>query len=309
VAAWFGAPFAAATGAQLRAWPLISAGRATLVVAPTGSGKTLTVFLAAIDAPVREISEAPLPYTAQVLYVSPLKALSNDIRRNLQAPLEGIGRQLAAMGLPAHGIRTAVRTGDTTTPERNAMRKRPPHILVTTPESLYVLPGSTSGRAMLSNVRTVIVDEIHAVAGSKRGSHLALSLERLDTLCARKPVRVGVSATQKPLSKVAQFLVAAVATAVASAPWSTSATCARATSGSRCRRCRSKRSCPTRCGSGSTTAWPNWRYCTAARSFSSLRGAWPSGSRVIQASVSAPDTSRPTMAAWPGNTGWPPNDA
>ena len=207
VAAWFGATFPAATEAQLRAWPLIQAGRPTLVAAPTGSGKTLTAFLAAIDALVREASEAPLPDETQVLYVSPLKALSNDIRVNLQGPLEGIGRQLDAMGLPAHGIRTAVRTGDTTTAERVAVRKRAPHILVTTPESLYVLLGSDSGRAMLSSVRTVIVDEIHAVAGSKRGSHLALSLERLDALCAGRPVRIGLSATQKPLSAVADFLV------------------------------------------------------------------------------------------------------
>ena len=207
VASWFAASFPAATEAQLRAWPLIQSGRATLVAAPTGSGKTLTAFLAAIDDLVRQRADGPLPDATQVLYVSPLKALSNDIRVNLEGPLAGIGAQLAGMDLPEHGIRTAVRTGDTTTAERNAMRKRAPHILVSTPESLYVLLGSDSGRAMLSTVRTVIVDEIHAVAGSKRGSHLALSLERLDALCGRRVVRIGLSATQKPLSAVAAFLV------------------------------------------------------------------------------------------------------
>jgi ATP-dependent Lhr-like helicase len=207
VASWFSAAFPAATEAQLRAWPLIQARRPTLVAAPTGSGKTLTAFLAAIDELVCDSVDQALPDATQVLYISPLKALSNDIRLNLEFPLAGIDAELKAMGLAPHGIRTAVRTGDTTTAERTAMRKRAPHILVTTPESLYVLLGSISGRAMLATVRTVIVDEIHAVAGSKRGSHLALSLERLDALCGRPPVRIGLSATQKPLSVVAQFLV------------------------------------------------------------------------------------------------------
>ena len=207
VAAWFATTFPGPTEAQAQAWPLIQAGRATLVAAPTGSGKTLTAFLAAIDSLVRASAQAPLPDTTQVLYVSPLKALSNDIRVNLAAPLAGIDAELAARGLAPHGIRAAVRTGDTTGAERNAMRRRAPHILVTTPESLYVLLGSSSGRAMLAHVRTVIVDEIHAVAGSKRGSHLALSLERLDALCERPAVRIGLSATQKPLALVADFLV------------------------------------------------------------------------------------------------------
>jgi ATP-dependent Lhr-like helicase len=209
VANWFRRTFAQATAAQMAAWPLIRARRPTLVAAPTGSGKTLTAFLAAIDELVCEsvAAQRELPDATMVVYVSPLKALSNDIRVNLEGPLAGIARELADMGLPDPGIRTAVRTGDTTQRERQAMRKRAPHILVTTPESLYVLLGSASGRAMLASTRSVIVDEIHAVAGSKRGSHLALSLARLDALCERPPVRIGLSATQKPLAAVARFLV------------------------------------------------------------------------------------------------------
>ena len=209
VAAWFRASFAAPTLAQQQAWPLIQRGRPTLVAAPTGSGKTLTAFMAAIDTLVREATAAggSLPDITTVVYVSPLKALSNDIRINLQAPLDGIAAELARRGLPDPGIRVSVRTGDTPQKERQAMRRLAPHILVTTPESLYVMLSSDGGRGMLRQVRTVIVDEIHAVAGGKRGSHLALTLARLDALCATPPVRVGLSATQKPMSAVARFLV------------------------------------------------------------------------------------------------------
>jgi len=153
------------------------------------------------------LSPEGLPDETAVVYVSPLKALSNDIRLNLEAPLAGIRGELAALGLPDVEIRTAVRTGDTPARERQQALKTPPHVFVTTPESLYVLLGSVSGRAMLRHVRTVIVDEIHALAASKRGSHLALTLERLEALCERRLVRIGLSATQKPIDEVARFLV------------------------------------------------------------------------------------------------------
>src|SRR5262245_28866023 len=206
VEAWFRKTFAAPTPAQARAWPEIQAGRHVLVAAPTGSGKTLSAFLAAIDALVRRGTEAPLPDETFVVYVSPLKALSNDIQKNLEAPLAGIREALKAGGYPDVEIRTLVRTGDTPQAERAGMRRRPPHIVVTTPESLYILLGSESGRKMLSTTRTVIVDEIHALAPSKRGSHLALSLERLAALAPAPPVRIGLSATQKPIELVARFL-------------------------------------------------------------------------------------------------------
>jgi ATP-dependent Lhr-like helicase len=207
VEAWFSASFAAATAAQQEAWPAIQAGRNVLIAAPTGSGKTLAAFLAAIDALVRQGVDGGLADETQIVYVSPLKALSNDIQKNLERPLAGIADELQARGLPEVAIRTWVRTGDTTSTERNRMLRSPPHILVTTPESLYILLGSESGRRMLAPAHTIIVDEIHAVAANKRGSHLALSLERLDALCGRHLQRIGLSATQKPIETVARFLI------------------------------------------------------------------------------------------------------
>ncbi len=204
---WFRKHFAAPTEAQAGAWPAIQAGQNVLVAAPTGSGKTLAAFLAAIDSLVRRGVDAPLPDETLVVYVSPLKALSNDIQKNLSLPLAEIREELKTLDLPDVEIRILVRTGDTPQAERAGMRKRPPHIVVTTPESLYVLLGSESGRKMLATTQTVIVDEIHALAGNKRGSHLALSLERLAALTIKPPVRIGLSATQKPIGEIARFLV------------------------------------------------------------------------------------------------------
>src|SRR5512146_2476293 len=211
VAAWFSGRFPAPTPAQAEAWPEIQQGQPVLIAAPTGSGKTLAAFLAAIDRLIRQGLEGRLQDETQIIYVSPLKALSNDIQKNLEIPFAGIRDMLAAQGLPDIEIRTWVRTGDTPPEERVRMRRRPPHIVVTTPESLYILLGSDSGRAMLATTRTVIVDEIHALAPSKRGAHLALSLERLDALCGRRLLRVGLSATPKPIETVARFLIGAEA--------------------------------------------------------------------------------------------------
>lgn len=170
--AWFRRAFKAATEIQVRAWPAIRQERHTLIAAPTGSGKTLAAFLSAIDDLIKQGLAQGLRDECSVLYVSPLKALSNDIQKNLQQPLEGIREELLRQGLPDVEIRAWVRSGDTPQSERDRMRRTPPHILVTTPESLYILLTSESGRRMLPTVRTVIVDEIHALAGNKRGAHL-----------------------------------------------------------------------------------------------------------------------------------------
>ena len=204
---WFLSRFDAPTEAQAQGWPAIAQGRHTLIAAPTGSGKTLAAFLMCIDGLVRRALTGDLPNTTQVVYVSPLKALSNDIRKNLEAPLGEIQALALERGLPLPEIRAAVRTGDTPASERQKMAKRPPHILITTPESLYILLTSESGRRGLKGVRTLILDEIHAVADDKRGSHLALSAERLCALTDAPITRVGLSATQRPIEEMARFLV------------------------------------------------------------------------------------------------------
>ncbi|HZX12905.1 MAG TPA: DEAD/DEAH box helicase, partial [Thermodesulfobacteriota bacterium] len=207
VANWFRKTFEAPTEIQTKAWPEIQKRQNTLISAPTGSGKTLAAFLSAINDLIRQGLEGALPDQTQVIYISPLKALSNDIERNLQIPLRGIEKELKDSSLPEIKLRVLVRTGDTTSSARAKMTKNPPHILVTTPESLYLLLTSESGRKMLSDVHTVIVDEIHALVDNKRGSHLSLSLERLSALTKRKLIRIGLSATQKPIETVARFLI------------------------------------------------------------------------------------------------------
>ncbi len=225
---WFLKHFPAPTEPQARAWPAIKERRHTLIAAPTGSGKTLAAFLSAIDDLVWKAIDGTLADETQVVYVSPLKALSNDIQINLQEPLRAIQQELQALEIAAPVIRTLVRTGDTPAKDRAAMTKNPPHIVVTTPESLYILLTSEGGRRMLGTTRTLIVDEIHALVDDKRGSHLSLSIERLQALVTSgyaglRPasgereaggtsaypglVRIGLSATQKPIEEVARFLV------------------------------------------------------------------------------------------------------
>ena len=207
VRAWFQSRFEAPTGAQIEGWEAIAQGRHTLIAAPTGSGKTLAAFLTCIDDLVRRSLAGELPDTTQVVYVSPLKALSNDIQKNLATPLEEIAALAEEAGEPIPDIRIGVRTGDTKASERQKMAKQPPHILITTPESLYILLTSQSGRLGLKGATTLILDEIHAVADDKRGSHLSLSVERLCALAERPITRIGLSATQRPIQEMARLLV------------------------------------------------------------------------------------------------------
>ena len=207
VQSWFDDTFASPTDCQRVAWSAIQDQRDVLVSAPTGSGKTLAAFLAVIDELVREgLEQGTLPGETRIVYVSPLKALSYDIEKNLRQPLSGIHERLKERGCEGIHIRTAVRTGDTTQYERQKMTRNPPHILVTTPESLYLLLTAASGRGMLKTARCLIVDEIHALANNKRGAHLSLSVARLEMLIQRRTRKIGLSATQKPVELIASFL-------------------------------------------------------------------------------------------------------
>jgi len=206
---WFERRFGEPTEPQALGWPEIAARRDVLVSAPTGSGKTLAAFLYAIDGLLRDALAGGLRAETRVLYVSPLRALSNDVEKNLAVPLAELEEAARAAGLPAPGIRVALRTGDTPQSRRQAIVRNPPHLLVSTPESLYLLLTAERGRALLAGVETVIVDEIHALARDKRGAHLALSLERLEALARRRPQRIGLSATVNPIEEMARFLVGA----------------------------------------------------------------------------------------------------
>ena len=287
---WFSAKFCTATEPQEAGWPAILRGEATLISAPTGSGKTLAAFLVCIDKLFRAAVEGRLEAQTQVVYVSPLKALSNDIQKNLEAPLREIQQLAMERGYLCGDIRIGVRTGDTPARERAAMLKHPPHILVTTPESLYLLLTAGKARQNLTRVRTVIVDEIHAIADDKRGSHLALSLERLDALvcgenrlapgamldagAAQPPQRIGLSATQNPIELVANFL-----TGSRSRPLPGDAGAGRPAPQARCRHRGSvgrawDRSPRRRCGPRSSTSSPHSLNIIALHWFSSTRGGW-----------------------------------
>jgi ATP-dependent helicase Lhr and Lhr-like helicase len=207
IANWFRQRFGAPTDVQAKSWPAIQSGRDVLIAAPTGSGKTLAAFLSCIDALFEHALRGELEDRTHVVYVSPLKALSNDVQKNLQQPLAEIADAALSAGLLMPELRVMVRTGDTPVWDRQQMLRRPPHILITTPESLYLLLTAEKSRKILTDVRTVIVDEIHALAPNKRGAHLALSLERLEAGATTRPVRIGLSATQRPIETIARFLV------------------------------------------------------------------------------------------------------
>jgi ATP-dependent Lhr-like helicase len=204
---WFASRLGQPTAPQVQGWRHIASGKDTLIAAPTGSGKTLAAFLWALNRLVERGAERTLEDHTSIIYVSPLKALGNDIQKNLRRPLDEIAELAFAAGTPLPEIRVMVRSGDTPAAERQSMVKRPPHILITTPESLYILLTAERSRKMLAKAETVIIDEIHAIAGDKRAAHLALSLERLDALAKRRLQRIGLSATQKPIEEVARLLV------------------------------------------------------------------------------------------------------
>ncbi len=203
---WFEERFGGPTAPQREGWPRVLERRDVLISAPTGSGKTLAAFLICLDEFIREARAGALPDQTRVVYVSPLKALSNDVHRNLEVPLREIRQLAERRGVALAPIRTAVRTGDTPARERRQLAKKAPHLLVTTPESLYILLTAEKSREALRTTRVVIVDEIHAMVGDKRGSHLALTLARLDALTGRRAQRIGLSATVKPIEEVARFL-------------------------------------------------------------------------------------------------------
>ncbi|MEK0100613.1 DEAD/DEAH box helicase, partial [Streptomyces sp. A475] len=202
---WFTGAFSAPTSAQAGAWQAIGEGSDVLVVAPTGSGKTLAAFLAALDQLAATPPPADPKKRCRVLYVSPLKALAVDVERNLRSPLTGIRQESVRLGLPEPEVKVGIRSGDTPPAERRALSTRPPDILITTPESLFLMLTSAA-RDALTGIETVILDEVHAVAGTKRGAHLALSLERLDELLPRPARRIGLSATVRPVDEVARYL-------------------------------------------------------------------------------------------------------